>query len=380
MPNELTLLPPWLTPALAALLSTGQRLPHALLLHGQAGLGKRLLGQALARGLLCESSDPALRAVGGCGRCDACGWFGQRSHPDFRTVTSEALAAAEGLKSTDDADPDTDDAPTGATRAKRAPSKEIKVDQIRALHAFLSVATHRSRSRVVLLDPLDAVNDIAANALLKMLEEPPPATVFILIGEKLGRVPATIVSRCRKVFVATPPAPLAVEWLTARGASDAKDLLALAGGAPLAALALADDAESMRCHRALVAFLAEPSTEAALVTAEGFGKGAPAPIVRWMQQWVADCISTHLAGSIRYHPTQSHAIERLARAARIDDLMDLMQRLNAVRWSIDHPLNTRLLLESLLCAYCDAVTPVATAGGWPARSRHNPSPDSMNAR
>lgn len=357
MQNDLTVVPPWLAPTLSELLSRGDQMHHALLLHGQAGLGKRLLGGALARGLLCESPESASRAAGGCGSCAGCGWFEQRSHPDYRIVTSEALAAAEGFKAADDGEGEADDAPAGGPRSKRAPSKEIKVDQIRALHGFLSIATHRGRSRVVLLDPLDAVNDIAANALLKMLEEPPPATVFILIGEHLGRVPATIVSRCRKVFVATPPTEVASDWLAAQGVVDPKSTLALAGGAPFAALALANDADAMRDHRTLVAFLADPSVETALATAEGFGKAPPAPTVRWIQQWISDCITVHLAGSVRYHPAQSQTIERLAAAARIDDLMGLMQRLNAVRWSIDHPLNARLLVESLLMAYCDAVMP-----------------------
>lgn len=359
MDNDLTI-PTWLAPTLADLLAPGGRIPHAMLLHGQAGLGKRLLGEALARGLLCESADPAMRAQGGCGRCAACGWFEQRSHPDFRVVTSEALAAAEGL-SADAVDSDVDEVPAGAGRPKRAPSREIKVDQTRTLHGFLSVATHRGRARVVLLDPLDAVNDIAANALLKMLEEPPPATVFILIGEHLGRVPATIVSRCRKVFVATPSTAVAREWLAARGMADSTESLALAGGAPLAALALAGDVEAMRSHRALIAFLVAPGIDAALATAEGFGKGSAAAIVRWMQQWVADCVAAKLAGSIRYHPAQSQVIERLAATAPIDHLMALMQRLNAIRRSIDHPLNTRLVLESLLMAYCDAVLPAGVS-------------------
>lgn len=355
--QDLTLLPSWLGPTIAELMDARAPMPHAVLLHGQAGVGKRLLGRALARGLLCESPNAAARAAGGCSHCLACGWFEQRSHPDFRAVTSEALAVADGSRSDEAGEEGAEETGTGGAKSKRAPSRDIKVDQVRALHGFLSVATHRTRSRVVLLDPLDALNDIAANALLKMLEEPPPATVFVLIGEHLGRVPATIVSRCRKVFVPTPLRAVALDWLVARQVDDAATALALAGGAPLAALALAGDAEAMRSHRALVAFLGDPSIELALATAEAFGKGAQAALVRWLQQWVADCIAVHLAGSIRYHPAHARTIERLAGAARIDDLMALMQRLSAVRRSIDHPLNVRLLLESLLIAYAEAMKP-----------------------
>ena len=333
------------------------RSPHAILLHGQAGIGKRLLGAAFARALLCESTDPPRRAAGGCGACAACLWFDQGNHPDFRKVIPEALAVAEGLELADDAgEAEGGDAvEVSGTRSKKAPSKEIRVDQIRVLHAFLSVATHRSRARVVLIYPLETVNDVGANALLKMLEEPPPQTVFILVADHLGRIPPTVLSRCRMVFVATPPLPAAGAWLAERGVADPEAALALSGGAPMAALGFAGDEALLASHREFLAFLARPNVDAAMAAAEAFGRSPPAPLVRWMQQWVADCIALRLAGRIRYHPAQSKALAQLAGSASLDALMRLMQRLDAVRRTIDHPLNSRLLLESLLAAYADAM-------------------------
>jgi DNA polymerase-3 subunit delta' len=198
MQNHLTMLPPWFVSRLAAIVGLGERVPHAVLIHGQGGIGKRVFARFVARGLLCESPDGARRAAGGCGTCVACVWFDQGNHPDFRRITTEAIAAAEGI---DDevANGETEDVDESGSRPKKAPSREIKVEQIRSLQRFLAVATHRNRSRVVLLHPLEAVREVGANALLKMLEEPPPATVFILVADALGRVPATILSRCRYV-------------------------------------------------------------------------------------------------------------------------------------------------------------------------------------
>jgi DNA polymerase-3 subunit delta' len=351
------MLPPWLSTLSAQLGGMGSRMPHAILLHGQAGIGKRLLGRVVARGLLCESPDVARRVAGGCGVCPACVWFDQGNHPDFRRVTTEVLALAEGIELADeDGDADGVEIEAGSNRSKRAPSKEIKVDQIRALHGFLAVATHRSGTRLVLLYPLEALNDVAANALLKMLEEPPPRTVFILVADHLGRIPATIVSRCHKVLVTSPSKTEAIDWLKRQGVADAESALALAGGAPLAALELAQDEEATRSHQALVAFLARPDVEGALATAESFGRSAPASLIHWIQLWLADCISVRLATAIRYHPAQFKVIAQLAGAARLDALMTLMQRVNALRRTIDHPLNTRLMLESLLIAYAEAMT------------------------
>lgn len=355
--NELTLFPGWLRPALAETLATSDRAPHAMLIHGQEGVGKRLLARAIARGLLCESPDLSKRADGGCGECAACNWFEQRNHPDFRKVVSEALAVAEGLEMADESDADGAEPVDAGPRGKKAPSREIKVDQIRALHAFLSVATHRSRSRVVLMYPLETLNDVAANALLKMLEEPPANTVFVLVADHPGRLAATIVSRCRKLFVPTPDAATAVAWLASRAVADPAAALAVSGGAPLAALAFAADPAAAASRRELLTFLERPGVDGALATAEAFGRAPVGPLVRWLQQWLCDCLSMRFAGRIRYHPAQSTTIETLVRTASVDALLELMQRVDAIRRTIDHPLNTRLLLEHVLTAYADAMVP-----------------------
>ncbi len=350
-------LPDWLDDDLRHLAEQEGRSHHAILLYGQGGIGKRALGSALARSLLCESVDPERRHQGGCGECPACHWFDQGNHPDFRKVVPEAVAAAEGQELSDD--PSQADESAGAetsARGKRTPSREIRVDQVRALQSFVSVATHRSRFRTILVYPLETLNDVAANALLKMLEEPPARTVFILVADHLGRIPATIVSRCRKTFIATPPAAVATAWLVEQQVVDAAAMLAMAGGAPLAALAFSRDDDGVVAHGRLLAFLARPDSEAALATAEALGRAPPGPSVRWLQQWLADCIAQRLTGRIRYHPTQSAAIAGLAGGARLSSMMDLGERVNDVRRSVDHPLNPRLLLESLLSAYADAMS------------------------
>lgn len=350
----MTILPTWFSKVLAHYAAMEERIPHALLIHGQGGIGKRLFGRFLARALLCEAPDRAARDRGGCGVCAACVWFDQGNHPDFRRLTSEAIAAIEGQELGDDevdeAEPD-----AGAALSKRAPSREIKVEQVRALQRFLAVATHRSRARVVLLYPLEAVNDIAANALLKMLEEPPSRTVFILVADHLGRIPATIVSRCHRIPIPTPPETEAVAWLAASGILDPAAALALAGGAPIAALAAHADEETARTHRALVAFLSRPDLDAALGAAEAFGRGPPQPLVRWMQLWLADCLTARLAGRVRYHPADFETIVRLAGRVELVALNGLIQRTDAIRRSIDHPLNTRLMLEGLFAAYADVM-------------------------
>ena len=270
-------------------------------------------------------------------------------------MTSDALALEAGLQAADGDFDEAEQQEAGATRSKRAPSKEIRIEQIRALHAFLSVATHRGRFRVVFLYPLEAVNDVAANALLKMLEEPPPETVFILVADHIGRIKPTILSRCQKIFVPTPPREMALAWLKAEGVADADALLAASGGAPLAAQRTSKDEDTMRLHHQFLHYLAHPDADDALSTAEALAKVSPTSMVTWMQQWMADCIALKMASRIRYHPAHSSFVAALVTRTRTDALLSMDQRLTSIRRTVDHPLNTRLMLETLLLAYADAM-------------------------
>lgn len=352
------MLPTWLETPLGKLALSGARIPHALLLHGQAGLGKRELGVALARTLLCEA-DPSTRPSGGCGACSGCLWFDQGNHPDYRYLTSDALALEAGIDAADEAaenaSTEVDRPDAGGARSKAAPSKQIRIAQVGALRAFVSVATHRGGYRVVLLSPLEAVNEDSANAFLKMLEEPPQQTVFILVADHVGRIKPTILSRCAKVLIPTPSRDMALAWLETRGVGDANALLTAAGGAPFAALRASVDEETMELHRQFLRYLARPGAAEALATAEAFAKVAPTLPVRWMQQWMADCLTMRMAARIRYHPAQSDVIAALVSHTPIDALLAVDRQLQAVRRTVDHPLNARLMLEGLLLAYADAM-------------------------
>jgi DNA polymerase III subunit delta' len=202
------------------------RQPHALLIHGPAGIGKLALAEHYAQSLLCEAADP-LRPP--CGECDGCRWFIAGSHPDFRRVEPESLA-----RQPEEVEEPEDPAPAAGKRAK--PSSEIKVDQVRALDGFLNLKSHRGARRVALVHPAEDMNPNAANALLKGLEEPPPGAFFLLVSHRPARLLATIRSRCVAVPVPTPDPAASAAWLAQQGAKDAGQWLAFASGAPLLAL------------------------------------------------------------------------------------------------------------------------------------------------
>lgn len=219
----------WNEPVLQQFKARLERLPHALLVHGAPGVGKLALAERMANLLLCEHADAARRP---CGQCDGCRWFASGNHPDFRRIEPEALAkqpveAEEGEEGTTDASP---------ARRSRQPSLQIRIEQVRELADFLNLRSHRGRLRVALVHPAEDMNENAANALLKGLEEPPAGAVFMLVSHRPARLLPTIRSRCVALAVAVPPRDVALKWLAAQNVKDAERWLAYAGGAPLRAL------------------------------------------------------------------------------------------------------------------------------------------------
>jgi DNA polymerase-3 subunit delta' len=257
---------PWLAEPLAAALS--QRRAHALLVHGPDGVGQFEFALALARAWLCEAPDPerpdaaqfmapldapssadaptpedgsagpARQPVRlACGHCVSCRLIDSRSHPDLRLIVPESMRAMAGL-----AGDETEDAGDGAAR-KRKPSREIKVEQIRSALDFSELSGARSGLRVVLLHPAEQLNVIAANTLLKTLEEPVGDLRFILSCGAPAALLPTVRSRCQALRLGLPPRALARRWLQGRLALDGVDadvLLDACGDQALAAQALAD--------------------------------------------------------------------------------------------------------------------------------------------
>ncbi len=342
---------PWTASVWARLPPLAARGVHAILLYGARGIGKKSLALDLGEALLCTAPQPDGHA---CGRCDECRLTLPGTHPDLRWVMPQALA--EQLLPQTDGEAVADAEPSAETEAEGKParaSREIRVEQIRALADFLGISAYRGGHRVVLLAPAEAMNAIAANTLLKMLEEPPSATVFVLVADALDDVLPTIRSRCVLVQVPLPAPAVCLRWLSEQGVSDPEPALALASGAPLAALGeagadtLAHDASS-----AIYGLLERGPALTAAQIAAGVGRDpAIAACLRILQCWAFDLLQYRASGSVRYHPQREMRIGRLAaqvQPAALWQWLDALGDAVAVR---DHPLNARLVIECALTGY-----------------------------
>lgn len=316
---------PWQMPIWRGLTEDRERLPHALLLHGAQGVGKRGFAQALGQWLLCQNPDPD----GGCGVCAACSWFSQGHHPDYRLIEPQAEA--------------------GEAEAGKKGGKYITIEDIRRLGEFLALAAHQGGWRVVVLQPAESMNLAAANALLKTLEEPPRQVLLLLIAHQPGRLLPTVLSRCRKLALPLPSAEQAESWLSGQGRGDALASLHEAGGAPLLALDYAEPERQAR-RRGFIAVLGKPEDSGLTELASEFQHRLP-EAWGWLSRWLHDLSLVAASCPPRYFPEAADSLSRLAGQLDQSGLWALRQELTRGGAWLRHPLNGQLLLESWLLRY-----------------------------
>ena len=190
---------------LVSVLEAG-RLGHGVLFAGAAGLGKRAVAERLAQRVLCREP----RGEDPCGACKACQLFAAGTHPDYSRVSFILNKEETKLRT------------------------EIIIEQVRQLGERLALTPQYGGAQVAILDPADAINHAAANALLKTLEEPQPNRYLWLISAHPARLSATIRSRCQRVEFRLPPREEAMAWLVAQGhaSATASEALDAARGHP----------------------------------------------------------------------------------------------------------------------------------------------------
>jgi len=320
---------PWLTSSCSQLNNyiNQHRVPQALLIIGNKGLGKFQLAEFYSQLLMCSSPEPNNSF---CGKCSSCKLFNAKTHPDYIFIEPEEHG------------------------------KAIGIDVIRQLTAKLTLKPQFESFRMVVINSADSLNNASANAFLKYLEEPTERTCLVLITDKPSKLPATIRSRCQKLTVTVSDEQHIKTWLNQQGVIENVDvLLKMAQGSPLLAKQLSDDSVmNFRndCFKLWIKIAR--SKDSFVPIAEQWNKLDKKQIellLIWLISWVMDLIK------LRYHQQaieilNSDLISDLQETANKLDLKKLYNYYDFLLLSqqrLDTQLNKQLMFEEILIQWID---------------------------
>ena len=298
------------------------RVPSALLITGNKGLGKQHLANQFAFSLLCEKpQDDGLC----CGHCDICLLLNAETHPDFIQIRPDE------------------------------PGKAITIGQIRSLVTRLTLKPQFESFRVVIVNPADLMNNAAANAFLKCLEEPTERTVIILITDKPAQLPATIVSRCQKLAIAKPDKESVLAWLKQQKGEKLQGnisaLFYLAQGSPLLALDYASDGTLTLRNDCFKAWLdiAKQRRHPAIVAEEWY-KLPEAPLIFWITSWIIDMIKCcyQTKADWLYNPDLKEPLQELSQQLELKELYQLYDLMLISRQRLNTQINRQTMFEEIL--------------------------------
>jgi DNA polymerase-3 subunit delta' len=274
---------------------------HAWLFAGPRGVGKATLAYALARGILSNLPPTEYFAHEPVGQ--HANWIAARTHPDLKVL--ERRWDEKRLKT------------------------EIVVDDARELSSFLSLTSGSCKWRIVIVDAAEELNINAANSLLKLVEEPPPRTLLLLVTHNMGRVLRTIRSRCIMLKLdplAEDDALAVLRGLPLSGHYKEQDLLAalrLAPGSPGRAIELLD-APGAHAFRAFLAQLPHGAAQTAAFAARHFQRQGRMDDVEvfgaLLQEWLAQQARQRCA------PALADAYNSIGRSIRMAAAFNLDQR------------------------------------------------------
>lgn len=336
---------PWLGEPLQEALRTQRG--HALLIHGPQGIGQFELSLTLAQAWLCETN-PTKQP---CGSCTSCRLVQAHSHPDLLVLLPEAMRESLGWGAADDSDEG-----EGGKSSKTKPSKEIKVEAVRTAVSFAQSTSSRGQRKVVLIHPAERMNAVAANTLLKTLEEPPGDARFVLSCGAPDALLPTIRSRCQALPLGLPAADVASAWLAQQQVAQPEVLLAAAGGQPLEALAWAREGVDA------VTWMRLPKQ----LAAGEVGSLASWPLPRLvdaLHKLCHDAMSLACSAPPRYFPPAT-----LPSGATLPALVAWSRELRRLARHAEHPWNLPVMVESLVLQARQALSAPVSAKGHSVHS------------
>lgn len=324
---------------------------HAWLFGGPEGVGKGTAARLLAQAANCEGGPggPGGYREDPCGACGPCRKIAKGVHPDVLLLATEREMAKAGAWQ-----------PKGG----RTPSKDVVVDQIRDLVDHrLALKRFEGRRRFVVIDPADAMNPQAQNALLKTLEEPPDDTTLVLVASNPDALLPTIRSRCLRLSFAPVPREAIAERLVAAGHPPelARSAAALANGslgaAPALARELAREGAERPWDAVRDAVALDPDDALgwlAFAKAHGGDREGAAETCRLLEVWLRDVLAVQAGGEDLALADLADATRRAAGAVPPPEVLRRRDEVRRTAAALRQNASPTLALERMLVGWFHA--------------------------
>jgi len=317
---------PWFKDAWTAI-HKNEKLPHALIFKGKEGIGKYDFANTFAKSYLCQSP---ISNHFPCEACSSCEWFPD-SHPDFKHIAP--------IDSDDDE----------SSKRKTVRKKNIAIHQIRELSEYLELSAHQETGRrIVLIEPADSLNQAASNALLKILEEPPENTLFILVTSQAQKLIATIRSRCQLLELRGPSLDEARVFLDGQKIAYEKSLLSFTGGSPFNAM---KELENQSERIVITQLLSQGhKVDITKINYSILTQGLDWT-VNMIQKWAFDLLLSFHTQQSYYFKAEEARIDSQAKQLNLDALLLFVNELNELKKIASHPVNQELQLQNIFIKY-----------------------------
>lgn len=297
----------------------------ALLVDGAVHSGSGELIQELIKFMLCLS--PLGNQA--CGKCNSCTLLELNNHPDYYVLSGES------------------------DEKKTSP---IKVEQVRQAIEFAATSAHASNIKIIYLPDANQLNLSSANALLKILEEPPLNCRFILYASNKNRILPTIRSRCLDFHLSRPAFNEAESVV---GEIENKAFwLNYYDNEPFFAVPFIP--EQLACF---VGCLIRPSIENIFAVSKNLDpkKVGMANLIDFILKWLGDLVALQQLAPLTYFADYQEQMQALRPRINLDDLFQLNNEVVFLREWSEHPLNQKLQLEALLFNYQQLFSVSATS-------------------
>lgn len=291
---------------------------QTLLIYGAANSAPEEVIHKFIDYLLCVSPN----GIEACGKCASCRIRHDSDHPDFYLLAADESEERKTLL--------------------------IKVEEVRKVTEFAMMSLHMANHKVIFLPDAGQLNLSSANALLKIIEEPPVNCIFILQSANVNKLLPTILSRCFKFQLKTPERNLALQYLYERQVENAEFWLNYFGGEPVFDIPVSSN-ELILLQEGLL----KPSVDNIFSLSNTLD---PKKIgmtfwVDYLGRWLSDIARVKLGGTPAYFSIVGDSLARLVGRVNDEKLYALQDELIFLSEWAEHPLNHKLQLENLLFRY-----------------------------